>query len=78
LIRRIDILRASVLNTSPSFMKTSRRITLSRVWVLPVKVIRPRKYCLSSSILTVTSTTLRSGSGFRWFPPVHWKYPTEP
>ena len=48
-------------------------MTLSRVESLPVKLIRPRKYCLSSSIFTVMSTTFFSGSGFLCVLPVHWK-----
>ena len=43
-----------------------------------MKLIRPRKYCLSSSIFTVMSTTFFSGSGLRIVPPVHWKYPSDP
>ena len=48
-------------------------MTLSRVESFPVKLIRPRKYCLSSSIFTVMSTTFFSGSGFLCVLPVHWK-----
>ncbi len=51
---------------------------MSRVESFPVKLIRPTKYCLSSSIFTVMSTTFFSGSGFRCVPPVHWKYPRLP
>ena len=40
-MRRMESFRASVLKTSPSFRYTSRRITLSRVVSLPVKMIFP-------------------------------------
>jgi hypothetical protein len=47
---------ASVLNTPPSSSRISRRMTLSRVVVLPVKVMRLTKYCLPSFSRMVTST----------------------
>jgi hypothetical protein len=39
---------ASVSNTPFSYKRISRRITVSRVVVLPVKVIRLTKYCFPS------------------------------
>ena len=45
---------ASVLNTPPSTSRISRRITLSRVVVLPVKVMRLTKYCSPSCSRIVT------------------------
>ena len=47
---------ACVLKTLFSYNRISRRMTLSRVVVLPVKMIRLMKYCLPSSIRSVTST----------------------
>jgi len=45
-----------VLKTLPSSSRISRRITLSRVVVLPVKFIRLTKYCDPSSIRMVMPT----------------------
>ena len=47
---------ASVLNTAPSTSRISRRITLSRVVVLPMNVMRLTKYCWPSCSRIVTST----------------------
>ena len=47
---------ASVLKTPSSTSRISRRITLSRVVVLPMKVMRLTKNCLPSCIFIVTST----------------------
>ena len=47
---------ASVLNTPCSTRRISRRITFSRVVVLPTNVIRLTKYCFPSRICIVTST----------------------
>ena len=47
---------ASVLKMPLSRSRTSRRMTLSRVVVLPTNVMRLTKYCLPSCIRSVTST----------------------
>ena len=44
-----------VLNISPSSSRISRRITLSRVVVLPAKSMRRTKNCLPSSAVRVRS-----------------------
>ena len=54
---------------SPSSRRISRRITLSRVVVLPEKSMRRMKNCLPSSAVSVRSTwsllgtTSKEGSG---------------
>ena len=47
---------ASVLKTPLSTSRISRRMTGSRVVVLPTNVMRLTKYCLPSWIRSVTST----------------------
>ena len=47
---------ASVLKTPFSYSRISRRMTLSRVVVLPTNVMRLTKYCFPSCIRIVTST----------------------
>ncbi len=44
-----------VLNMSPSSISISRRMTLSRVVVLPEKSMRRMKNCLPSSTVSVRS-----------------------
>src|SRR6185295_17095326 len=54
----------SVLKTEPSTRRISRRMTLSRVVVLPMNEMRLTKNCLPSDNRIVTSTI-----GFRPFEP---------
>ena len=52
-----------LLNRSPSSINSSRRITLSRVCVLPWKSILRTKNCLPSSTFIVMSTLLVPATG---------------
>jgi hypothetical protein len=54
-----------VLNGAPSSSRTSRRMTLSRVVVLPANVRRLTKYCSPSVMRIVTLTVGSAGSGDR-------------
>ncbi len=55
----------SVLNTPPSTRRISRRITLSRVVLLPVNVMRLTKYCSPSVIRIVMFDRRLGGPGNR-------------
>ena len=77
----------SVLKMPPSTRRISRRITLSRVVLLPVKVIRLTKYCSPSVIRIVMFTVGSAGpatgpSAGSWKSmsgkPVNSKYPPPP